>query len=114
MTTTTKAYTIINPSTGATIGINCDEEHIGDAAWEVAQARGWTEVEWHESDKVPEYTVRSCNFSFHEPIVCATYTEALAAAKARGFQARVELAGELVATWCPLYGTHVYNRTLAH
>ncbi len=59
------------------------------------------------------FAVLSCNFSFHAPVVVATYTEALVAAKTRGFEARIESASTLVATWSPLYGTKVYDRALA-
>lgn len=59
------------------------------------------------------YVVRSCNFSWHEPIETASYEEALTAARGRGFEARIDRAGTLVATWSPLYGTHTYSRELA-
>lgn len=60
-----------------------------------------------------QYTVQSCNFSWHEPVPAASYEEALAIARKRGWEARVELAGELVAVWSPLYGVKVYARHLA-
>lgn len=71
-----------------------------------------------------QYVVTSCNFSWHAPIACDTYPEALAAAKSRGFEARIQfgtvsaiergLHSELVATWSPLYGVHTYNHSLAN
>ena len=60
-----------------------------------------------------EFTVRSCNFSWHEPASAASYSEALSAARARGWEARIESNGVLVAVWSPLYGTKIYNRELA-
>lgn len=59
------------------------------------------------------FKVVSCNFSWHAPIAAPTYAEALAVAKSRGFEARIESADTLVAVWSPLYGTKVYNRALA-
>jgi hypothetical protein len=67
----------------------------------------------------PAYTVQSCNFSWHAPVPAATYAEALALAKERGWEARIEYhhaprcARELVAVWSPLYGTKIYSRSLA-
>lgn len=62
---------------------------------------------------ITAYTVQSCNFDWHQPVPAATYTEALTVAKARGWEARIEHAGELVAVWSPLYGVKVYKRALA-
>ncbi len=59
------------------------------------------------------YAVSSCNFDFHPVVTCDTYADALATAKARGWEARIMCADELVATWSPLYGTRVYNRDMA-
>ena len=59
------------------------------------------------------YTVQSCNFNWHQPVPAATYAEALATAKQRGWEARIKCDGELVAVWSPLYGTQVYNRSKA-
>lgn len=60
------------------------------------------------------FTVRSSNFDWHPTVPAATYTEALAIAKSRGWEAHINAAdGTLVACWSPLYGTRVYNRRLA-
>lgn len=59
------------------------------------------------------FTVQSCNFSWHQPVPASTYTDALSTARQRGWEARIECNGELVAVWSPLYGTKVYNRELA-
>lgn len=60
------------------------------------------------------YTVTSCNFSYHPALPFSTFQEALAAAKARGFEARIDHeSGELVATWSPLYGVKTYSYSLA-
>lgn len=60
-----------------------------------------------------KYTVQSANFDFHSTEPAASYTEALAVAKQRGFEALIKSGGVLVAAWSPLYGTTVYNRSLA-
>jgi hypothetical protein len=60
-----------------------------------------------------QFEVRSFNFSWHTPIMCATYADALAAAKARGFDATIQYGAELVASWSALYGVKVYDRALA-
>jgi hypothetical protein len=59
------------------------------------------------------YTVKSDNFSWHEPVPAASYAEALETAKRRGFEATIWFKGTRVANWSPLYGTRVYSRTLA-
>jgi hypothetical protein len=59
------------------------------------------------------YSVKSCNFDWHAPIPANTYLHALSIARARGWEARIECRGELVAVWSPLYGTKIYNRELA-
>lgn len=63
--------------------------------------------------KTTSYSVKSCNFSWHEAVQCASYADALAAANTRGFEARIDCDGTLVAVWSPLYGTRVYSRSLA-
>lgn len=60
-----------------------------------------------------QYTVTSDNFSWHAPLTAATYTEALAAAKARGFEATIYCGETRVAHWSPLYGKRTVNRQLA-
>lgn len=55
----------------------------------------------------------SQHFDFHPTIESATYADALAAAKKRGFEARITCDGVLVATWSALYGVHTYDRALA-
>lgn len=64
------------------------------------------------SNTIKGYSVVSANFSWHAPVPATSYADALRIAKARGFEARIEFDGELVATWSPLYGTHPYKREL--
>lgn len=59
------------------------------------------------------YSVKSDNFSWHEPVPAASYAEALATAKRRGFEATIWHDGARVANWSPLYGTRIYSRELA-
>jgi hypothetical protein len=59
------------------------------------------------------FTVTSSNFSWHQPVPAASYTEALSVAKQRGWEAHIKSGTTLVACWSPLYGTKVYNRDLA-
>lgn len=72
-----------------------------------------TAARLYNMNSATQYTVNSDNFSWHTPVPAATYTEALATAKARGFEATIWSNGVRVANWSPLYGTKVYNRTLA-
>jgi hypothetical protein len=62
---------------------------------------------------VAGYSVKSCNFDWHDAVPCASYSDAIATAKSRGWEARIEHDGALVAVWSPLYGTRVYDRALA-
>lgn len=61
----------------------------------------------------PAFVVGSCHFDWHEPIECESYGAAIAAARKRGFEATIRCGGTLVASWSPLYGTRIYDRTLA-
>lgn len=57
-----------------------------------------------------KYIVKSSNFDYHPALPADTFAEALAAAKARGFEARIESgSGALLATWSPLFGVHKYD-----
>jgi hypothetical protein len=60
-----------------------------------------------------QYTVLSCNFSWHQPVPAASYEAALQTARQRWFEATIRKGDELVASWSPLYGTRVYDRALA-
>lgn len=64
-------------------------------------------------DAPAPFVVSSTNFDWHDPIECGTYAEALATAKRRGFCATIKHGGKFVASWCPMLGTHVYDRALA-
>jgi hypothetical protein len=50
------------------------------------------------------FTVTSDNFSFHQPIECASLDEAKTTAKRRGFDATIRCAGERVAHWSAIGG----------
>lgn len=58
------------------------------------------------------FYVRSAHFDFHATLEAADFEAALACARKRGFVARITdmRDGALVATWCPLYGTRVYDQ----
>jgi len=59
------------------------------------------------------YSVKSDNFSWHEPVPAASYDEALDTARRRGFEATIWHGETRVAHWSALYGTKIYNRELA-
>jgi hypothetical protein len=59
------------------------------------------------------YSVKSDNFSWHEAVPAATYTDALETAKRRGFEATIYCGETRVAHWSALYGTRTVNRELA-
>jgi hypothetical protein len=59
------------------------------------------------------WTVQSTNFTWHAPVPAKSYEDARRIARERGFDARIEFNGELVATWSACFGNHIYNRALA-
>jgi hypothetical protein len=56
------------------------------------------------------WSVLATNFPWHDPVPATGYIDAMAIARARGWEASIQLDGETVAGWSPLYGGKIYDR----